>query len=120
MTIDHGAVQRPEQSGADITCSGSNKSHDDEHREELQRPFHRDSPKRVEGSVGASAAKTSSPRGLCTGRSSEFARTGPRFPPTRSVMVKKARAHWGLGGEEPNLSSQSLRPAAPPLRIWAE
>src|SRR6195256_720045 len=112
MTIDRGPALRAEQSGTNVTCSSSNEGHDDEHRDELQRLLHRGPPKSVEGSVGASAANTSNPRGLCMGRVSEFVRTRPRFPPTRSVMARTAVAHRGRNSVEINVSSQLSRIAA--------
>src|ERR1700676_5732380 len=98
-------AQRSEHSGTDVTCSRSNEGYNDEHRNELQRLLHRDWPRRVEGSVGASGANTSNPRGLCIGRFSEFARTRPKFPPTRGVRPKTGVAHAGPKTEKPNPTS---------------
>ena len=122
MTADSALrAQRSEHSGTDVTCSRSNEGYNDEHRNELQRLLHRDWPRRVEGSVGASGANTSNPRGLCIGRFSEFARTRPKFPPTRSVTAKTAVAHRGLNSVETNPSSQFSRIAvAAATRILAQ
>src|SRR5258708_33183431 len=120
MTIDARLALRPEQAGTDITCSGRNEGHEDQQRDELQSFVHQGWPRRVEGSVGASAAKTSNPRGLCIGWFSEVTKTRPRFPPTRTVIVKTAAAHWGLSSVATDLFSQFSRLAADALRILAE
>src|SRR5258708_9399009 len=120
MTIDARLALRPEQAGTDITCSGRNEGHEDQQRAELQSFVHQGWPRRVEGSVGASAAKTSNPRGLCIGWFSEVTKTRPRFPPTRTVIVKTAAAHWGVSDVPTGLLSRVSRLPADALRILAQ
>ena len=55
------------------------------------------------------------------GRFSEFARTRPMFPPTRSAMAKTAVAHRGLPSVKTDLSSQFSRiEATATSRIFAQ